>query len=345
MEQENTRIRERAEEILSAMTTEEKVGQLFVVRRPQEDAVAMDALQTYHLGGFTLYACDFEHRTPETMRALLTSYRRAAKVAPFIAADEEGGRVVRASKYPAFRAEPFSAPRALLTAGGPEAVEADVREKAALLLGLGVNFNYAPVCDMSGNPETFIFDRTASDDPEVTAEYAETVVRAMNACGLVGSIKHFPGYGDNVDTHTDIARDARSLETFRDRDLAPFRAGIRAGAPIVMVAHNIVACMDADCPASLSPAVHRLLREELGFDGLIMTDSLDMGAITRYTQDRAAAVQAVLAGNDLLCCSTYEKQVPAVIEAVADGTIPLARIEESVRRVLELKLRMGIINT
>lgn len=340
---ENQSIDRRVADILSGMTMEDKVGQLFVVRRPQDDREAMDALTKYRLGGFTLYACDFENRTPDMIRCLLASYRAASAVEPFIAVDEEGGRVVRASRYPAFRAQPFPSPRDLNAAGGYAAVEADTREKASFLLDLGINFNYAPVLDMSGNSETFIYDRTFSDDPEATARYAETVVRTMNDCRLVGSIKHFPGYGDNVDTHTGIAHDDRSRETFLECDLMPFRTGIRAGAPIVMIAHNIVSCMDPDCPASLSPAVHRLLREELGFSGIIMTDSLDMGAITQYTQDRASAVQAVLSGNDLLCCSTYDKQVPAVREAVADGTIPPERIEQSVRRVLELKLRMGII--
>ena len=225
---QNQVIDRRVEEILSGMTVEDKVGQLFIVRRPQDDGVAMDALRRYRLGGFTLYACDFENRTPESVRALLASYRGAATVAPFIAADEEGGRVVRASKYPQFRDLPFPAPRDLFAAGGYAAVETDTREKAAFLLDLGVNFNYAPVCDMSGNPDTFIYDRTFGNDPTATARYVDTVVRTMNACGLVGSIKHFPGYGDNVDTHTGIAHDDRSRETFLTRDLAPFRAGIAA---------------------------------------------------------------------------------------------------------------------
>ena len=146
---QNQVIDRRVEEILSGMTVEDKVGQLFIVRRPQDDGVAMDALRRYRLGGFTLYACDFENRTPESVRVLLASYREAATVAPFIAADEEGGRVVRASKYSQFRDLPFPAPRDLFAAGGYAAVETDTREKAAFLLDLGVNFNYAPVCDMS----------------------------------------------------------------------------------------------------------------------------------------------------------------------------------------------------
>ena len=329
--------------LLAAMTLEEKVGQLFVARRPQEDDRAMAAITDYHLGGFTLYACDYEHRTPEEIRALMASYREAAKINPFIAVDCEGGRVVRASKYSAYRDTNFKSPRQLFAEGGYEAIDADTREKAAFLRDLGANFNYAPVCDLSGNPACFIYDRTFSHDPDATALYAKTVVTAMNECGLVGSIKHFPGYGDNVDTHTSIAHDDRSLEQFMTCDIKPFTAGMEAGAPIVMIAHNIVSCMDPDCPASLSPAVHKLLREELGFEGVIMTDSLDMNAITLYTGDRASAVQAVISGNDLLCCTSYEKQVPAVLDAVREGLISEARIDESVLRVLKLKAAYGLI--
>ncbi len=329
------------EQTLASLTLEQKIGQMFVVRRPQDDDVAMKAVTDYHIGGFTLYAVDFANRSPESLRALLASYQAASPVPMFIAADCEGGTVVRASKYPAFRAEPFPSPRELIAKGGLDAVREDTAEKADLLLGLGVNFNYAPVCDMSSNPDCFIFKRTASGDPEETAEFIKTVVTAMNQKGIVGSLKHFPGYGDNVDTHTQIAHDDRDLDTFMTRDLAPFRAGIDAGAPVVMVAHNMVTCMDPDVPASLSPAVHKLLREEMGFEGLIMTDSLDMNAITLYTGDRASAVQAVLSGNDLLCCSSYEKQYPAVLEAVKDGTIPEEMIDNAVRRVLALKARIS----
>ncbi len=329
-----------AELILASMTLEEKVGQMFVARRPQDDTLAMKAVTDYHLGGFTLYAVDFANRTPDEMRALLLSYRKASLIPMFIAVDCEGGTVVRASKYPAFRQEPFPSPRELIAKGGMDAVRVDTLEKAELLLDLGINFNYAPVCDMSSDPDCFIFKRTASGDPEETAEFITTVVTAMNQKGIVGSLKHFPGYGDNVDTHTQIARDDRELDAFMTRDLTPFRAGIAQGAPVVMVAHNIVSCMDAEIPASLSPAVHRLLREQLGFEGLIMTDSLDMNAITLYTGDRASAVQAVLSGNDLLCCSSYEKQYPAVLDAVRDGTIPEEMINNAVRRILTLKAKM-----
>ena len=328
------------EQILAGMTLEEKVGQMFVTRRPQDDEVAMKCVTDYHIGGFTLYAVDFANRTPDEARALIASYQKASPIPMFIAVDCEGGTVVRASKYPAYRQTPYLSPRELLAEGGIDAAYTDACEKSDFLRDLGVNFNYAPVCDMSGNPDCFIYKRTASHDPEETAAYIAAVVRGMNEHGMIGSLKHFPGYGDNVDTHTSIARDDRDMETFMTRDLAPFRAGIAAGAPVVMVAHNIVSCMDAEIPASLSPAVHKLLREEMGFEGLIITDSLDMNAITLYTGDRASAVQAVLSGNDLLCCSSYDKQYPAVLDAVRDGTIPEEMIDNAVRKILSLKEKM-----
>lgn len=334
---------QRIKDIISNMTVEEKVGQMFIARRPQDADVAMKAVTQYHLGGFTLYAVDFEHSTPKAMKSLLASYQTAAKIPMFMAADEEGGRVIRAAKYPAFRESGFKSPRDLYAEGGMARIDADTREKAAFLLDLGINFNYAPVCDLSGDPTCFIFDRTFSHDAHATAEYARIVVTAMNECHIVGSIKHFPGYGDNVDTHTSIARDNRPMEQFVKSDLKPFAAGIEAGAPVVMVAHNMVACMDSERPASLSPAVHEFLRGHMGFRGVIMTDSLDMNAITLYTGDRASAVAAVLSGNDLLCCTSYEKQIPAVLDAIADGIITETRIDESLERILTLKAQMGIL--
>ncbi len=329
--------------ILASMTLEEKVGQLFVARRPQDDEEAMKAITDYHLGGFTLYACDYEHRTPEDVRALMASYREAAKLNPFIAVDCEGGRVVRASKFSAYRETGFKSPRELFAQGGYEIIDADTREKCAFLRDLGANLNYAPVLDMTGDPESYIYDRTFSHDPDATAVYAKTVVSAMNDCRMVGSIKHFPGHGNNVDTHNFVSRDDRTMEQFMACDLKPFMAGIEAGAPLVMISHNIVSCIDPQIPASLSPAVHKLLREDLGFEGVIMTDSLDMNAITLYTGDRASAVQAVISGNDLLCCSTYRAQIPAVLDAVREGLISEERIDESVLRVLKLKAEYGII--
>ena len=200
------------EQILAGMTLEEKLGQMFVTRRPQDDEVAMKCVTDYHIGGFTLYAVDFANRTPDEARALIASYQKASPIPMFIAVDCEGGTVVRASKYPAYRQTPYLSPRELLAEGGIDAAYADACEKSDFLRDLGVNFNYAPVCDMSGNPDCFIYKRTASHDPEETAAYIEAIVRGTNEHGMIGSLKHFPGYGGNADTHTGAAVDRRSLD-------------------------------------------------------------------------------------------------------------------------------------
>ncbi len=336
------RISDKVRNIIKKMNLEEKVGQLFVVRCPREDAV--QDVKKYHLGGYTLYAVDFEGKTPEEVRNDIRSYQDNADIPLFIAADEEGGKVVRISKFAQFRSEPFKSPSELYREGGIERIAEDAKEKSGFLLGYGINLNYAPVCDMATDPDNFIYHRTLGLDAEKTAEYAKAVVKVMNECRMLSAVKHFPGYGDNVDTHTLVARDGRSMDEFMNRDLLPFIGAFEVGAPIVMIAHNIVECMDPSCPASLSPSVHRFLRDKLHFENVIMTDSLDMNAITLYTGDRAAAVGAIMSGNDLLCCGTYKHQIPAVIDAVKKGEISEERIDESLGKILQLKVNFGIID-
>lgn len=203
--------------------------------------------------------------------------------------------------------------------------------------------NFAPVCDISTDENDFIYRRSFGQDASLTSEYVKTVTETMKSEGTGSVLKHFPGYGNNADTHTGIAYDNRPMETFESSDFLPFQAGIDAGADLVLVSHNIVACMDEAVPASLSPRVHEILRKELEFSGVIVTDDLAMNGIRDFVSDDEAAVTAVLAGNDLLCCTDFETQFPAVLEAVKNGTITEARIDESVLRILKLKIELGLI--
>lgn len=160
----------------------------------------------------------------------------------------------------------------------------------------------------------------------------------------IGSVlKHFPGYGSNDDTHTGIATDARKYDQFVNNDFLPFQAGIEAGADSILVSHNIVTSMDKDHPASLSPDVHDIIRDTLGFEGVIMTDDLSMDAIKDYTSNEKAAVQAIKAGNDLLIASDFDTQIPAVLDALKKGTLNEERIDASVTRILVWKLKLGIL--
>ena len=207
----------------------------------------------------------------------------------------------------------------------------------------GVNVNFAPVADVSTDPNNFMYDRTFGQDADATAEYVRTVVEAMEAKGVGSVLKHFPGYGNNADTHTGIAVDERPYETFLTSDFLPFEAGIAAGADSVLVSHNIVTAMDAELPASLSPEVHRVLREELGFAGVVLTDDLAMDAVAAYAADGSVAVMAVEAGNDMIVTTDYRTQIPLVIEAVENGRIDEAVIDAAVTRVLSWKYDLGLI--
>lgn len=331
------------QQLTDSMSLEEKVGQMFIARCPVENA-AEDAAE-YHLGGYILFARDFESNDPQLVIDNIQSYQDAADIPMLIGVDEEGGTVNRVSRYSAFRETPFLSPQELYASGGWELIQTDTAEKSQLLLSLGINVNFAPVCDVSQNPEDFIYERSFGADAFQTAEYVKTVVTVMKQEGIGSVLKHFPGYGNNSDTHTGIAHDERSFDTFSDSDFIPFQAGIDAGADMVLVSHNIVSCMDSEKPASLSPTVHDILRNRLGFDGVIMTDDLSMDGIRDFTDDQQAAVMAVLAGNDLICCTDYQTQIPAVIEAAASGEISEQMIDEAVMRILKMKQSLGLLET
>ena len=218
-----------------------------------------------------------------------------------------------------------------------------IRRKNVNYCSLGINLNFAPVCDVSQDPQDFIYARSFGQDAEQTAEYVRTVVQTMSQEQMGSVLKHFPGYGNNSDTHTGIAYDERPIEGFVNSDFLPFQAGIDAGADMVLVAHNVVSCMDDQVPASISLPVHNILRNELGFDGVIITDDLVMEGVRQFAGDAEIAVRAVQAGNDMLCCTDFEVQVPAVIKAVETGEITEERLNESVLRILKMKIKLGII--
>ncbi len=330
-----------AEHYVNNLPLESQVAQMFFARCPEADAAVLAG--QYDIGGYILFGRDFEGQTKESVAAVIQSYQDAAATPMLIGVDEEGGTVVRISSNPNFRADRFWSPQALYNEGGFALITSDAKEKDELLASIGVNVNFAPVCDVSTDPADFINARAFGRDAAQTSEYVRTVVAQMLSDQIGMVLKHFPGYGNNLDTHTGIAIDERPIESFRESDFLPFRAGIDAGAQSVLVSHNIVTCMDAELPASLSPAVHQVLRDELGFDGVVMTDDLIMEAITDYTGGADAAVLAVQAGNDMLVSSDFVTQYNAVLAAVQDGTISTDRIRESAIRVIQWKIDLGLL--
>lgn len=344
--------RETIDGLLSSMTEEEKVGQLFFACCPAGDAAALAA--EYHLGGYLLFGRDFKDAagdwlTEDRLKETIQSYQDAAAIPMLIGVDEEGGTVVRASRNPNLFEEPCKSPQWLDKHQSTEhnVFASDIWEKNNNLLRFGINVNFAPVCDVSTDPGSFIYDRTLGKDAAATAEYVASVIRGSNGAQIgIGTVmKHFPGYGDNADTHAGSAVDDRPLETFRAEDFLPFQAGIEAsdGTTAVLVSHNIVTCMDPDRPASLSPAVYRILREELGFDGPALTDDLAMKAITKFSGEDSPAVLAIGAGCDMVVTSDFQKQIPRVLAALEEGVLSQDRVDEAVSRVLGWKYDLGLI--
>lgn len=327
--------------ILSEMTLEEKVGQLFLVR--YADEYALEDITACHLGGFVLFGKDFKNRTPEEAALLIKNLQSEAKIPLLIAVDEEGGIVTRVSSYSQYRSENFPSPRNLYDAGGIELVEQTETEKCQLLKRLGINVNLAPVCDITTDPNAFMYRRSLGQDPQTTGQYIASVLAIMQENQMGGVLKHFPGYGNNTDTHIAIAVDERPLEELESRDLIPFQYGIRSGCDAIMVSHTFVNCLDSEYPASLSAKVHQYIRLDMAFDGVITTDDLVMQAITDLYGHEEAAVMAVEAGNDLLCCTEYQIQYEAVLEAVRSGRLSESQIDQSVRRILFWKFSLGLI--
>ena len=348
---------QQIQDILDGMTLEEQVGQLFFVRCPASEAA--EDVAAYHLGGYVLFGRDYQNDagawlTREQFTATVQSYQDAALadtgIPLLIGSDEEGGTVTRASRNPNLFDQKFPSPQALAASqtetDSHSVFSSDAWEKNSALLALGINVNLAPVADVSTDPADFIYDRTLGQDAQATAAYVADVVSAMRDCGMGNVLKHFPGYGSNTDTHTGIAVDQRPLETFEASDFLPFAAGIAAGegTTAVLVSHNIMAAVDDALPASLSPAVHDLLRTELGFDGVVMTDDLAMDAGDAYAADGSAAVLALQAGNDLLITTDYRVQIPQVLQAAEDGVLSAGTIETACRRVLTWKQALGLLD-
>ena len=325
------------EDILVMMTLEEKVGQLFWARVPSSHQ--LEDLQSYHLSGYILFGRDFEGRSIEDIKALTKGYQAAAKIPLLIGSDEEGGPVTRISSI---LETPFQSPMTLYQQGGMEAVISDTKQKAELLKSVGINAGLFPVADLARDQSAFIYDRTIGQDVQTTASYVQQVVEELKKSKVGSTLKHFPGYGDNGDSHTAIIQDNRSLDELRQADFLPFQAGIDAGADSVLVSHNILSKIDT-VPSSISPKITDLLRNELHFKGVIMTDDFDMAGIADFVSQDEAAFQVIVAGNDLILGSSYQTQIPYLLKKISSGELTEERIDESVRRILTWKYDLGLL--
>lgn len=340
----------RLQEILENMTLHEKICQLFIVY-PEAitgvspmitaDSAVGQALADWPVGGFLFDKKNMVDRRQVT--DMLTTVQTMSNIPLILTCDEEGGRVNRLMSTVGTT---WVGPMLDYKDSGTETAFENAKTIAADLLSCGFNTDLAPVADVWSNPDnTVIGDRAYSDDFAQAAELVAAAVEGFHTGGAACTLKHFPGHGNtSADSHYGAVYVERTLEELRENELLPFQSGIDAGADAVMIGHLIVSDIDSE-PAPFScRIVTGLLREEMGFTGVVMTDGLQMQAMTDHYSSAEIARKAVKAGVDLLLCPLdLEEAVTALEDAVETGEITQARIDESVLRILELKLRQGIL--
>ena len=340
---------------ISSMTLDQKIGQMFVARTSQDTDKARADIAKYNLGGLIVYGVDFTSvkgttatEAQNNFKMKMQGFQNSASLPLLIGVDQEGGAVSRLSQNPLIaNARSFPSPQMAYANGGMTNVTKEASEVGTILKNLGINWNYAPVADSTPDTSSFIYGRTFGQDYLATANYITNVIPAWQNAGIAATLKHFPGYGSAIDTHTDFAVVTKSKEDFEKEDLLPFKSGITAGADSVMIAHIVMQAVDPVYPASLSrKVVTDLLRNELGYNGLIITDALEMGAIKQFAQEHDQVpvdVLAVEAGNDCIMNNDYETAIPQIHAAVTNGTIKESEINEHVFRILDLKRKLGLL--
>ncbi len=329
---------EKAYNKLKTLTLEEKIGQLLLVRYKEEES--LKELEKYPYGGFVFYENAFKNKTKDDVQSMIQNVQKESKIPLLTAVDEEGGKIIRISSNPNLVSEPFKSSKELYELGGLAKIKEDTTQKSTILAQLGINLNLAPVVDVSTNEEDYMYERALGKDTVTTSKYAEAVIEASKLGSVSYTLKHFPGYGNNQDTHTGSSVDTRSYESIIENDLPPFDVGIKKGAEAVLVSHNIIRSIDNENPASLSPSIHNILRNRLEFSGIIITDDLDMGA-TSSIENRA--LKALLAGNDLLITTDGIASFSEIKNAVHEESISEDFINRIALRVLAWKYAKGLI--
>ena len=328
----------KANELLNTMTIDEKIAQLFLVRVPDN---SLEEVKKYQFGGYILFSKDTKNLTKDELKNKITSWQDVSKIPLLIAVDEEGGTVVRISNNKNLRETKFKSSQELYNEGGFDLIKEDTKEKNNLLYELGINVNLAPVADISTNPDDYMYKRSFGKDYNKTKEYIKTVIRASKNTNVSNVLKHFPGYGNNVDTHTGVAIDNRTLDEFRKNDFVPFIQGINEGAEAILVSHNIIENIE-NVPASLSKNVHNILRNELKFSGIIMTDDLAMSGITTYIAE-SPSVMALKAGNDLIIITDYLTGINDIKNSLNNNEINEDLINKAVLKIIAWKYYKGLI--
>ena len=350
------------EAMLKKMTLREKVGQMFFVRvesldpsiewttyddlanlKNQEITMKMRKVNhDYPVGGIILYAWNIED---ETQLASIIKQVRSLNGSPLLCIDEEGGRVSRIANNPNFHVKKYESMAAIGATGDPKNAYECGNTIGTYLKRYDFDIDFAPVADVNTNPDNIIIGpRAFSDDPAVAAPMVTNYLQGLKDAGITGCIKHFPGHGDTTnDTHSGYVQSLKTWDEMNQCEMVTFRAGIQWGCQLIMTAHIAVPNVTGtNIPSTLSPVVLQdKLRGELGYQNIIITDGMEMGAITMHYTSGEAAVGSIKAGVDIvLGPRDFTEAFDAVIAAVNNGTLSEERINQSVRRILTLRYAM-----
>ena len=354
---EEEKLQNRINEIISGMTLEEKAAQLFMIT--PEALTGMDpvtaagettrkALEEYPVGGIIYFRKNLVN--PEqvrTMTANIQTYAMERTGLPLLlSVDEEGGSVTRFGNNPGFDFDASADMKAIGESGDPQQAYELGERLGSFLYDLGINMDNAPDADVLSNPQnTVVRDRSFGSDCEVVSEMALAELRGLESQGVIGMLKHFPGHGATAgDTHEGYAYTDASLEEMKANELVPFADGIEAGVDVIMVGH--ISCPQVtgdDLPASLSEKMTtQILRQEMGYDGFLITDAMNMGAVSENYSSSEAAVAAIRAGIDMILMSQdFQQAYEGILNAVESGELTEERIDESLRRITALKLKIS----
>jgi beta-N-acetylhexosaminidase len=337
-----------AQTLLSRMTLDEKLGQMFLIETsgPTYDADVDNMVRNLHAGALIIYAQNMQ--TPEQLKTYIATIQSNATIPLMVSMDEEGGVVDRLG-YNKFD-PPLPAAQDLAATGNPNSAEQAGATAAREMQALGINTDLAPVADVRSIPNAIEWTRLFGNDPTTVTTYASAFLSGLQDNGEIACLKHWPGIGSiALDPHLTLPTDTRTLPELESTDFATFRALLAQNPGMIMVTHVLVQALDPTMPATLSPIlVNGVLRGQLGYQGVVMTDSLYMKAISEHYTLPQAAVLSVIAGDDLLEGAydsyTMSAMLAALHAAINDGSITTARIDQSVIRILELKARFGLIH-
>ena len=345
----------RAQELLQDMTLEQKIYQMFFITpesitnveaATQAGKTTKEALQSNPVGGI-LYSEKNLEDTDQVKKLLdgtQTFLKEGQFLPAFLAIDEEGGDVAPVARM--LNTTSFATMAELGESGDTDAVSEMGKTIAKDLLELGFNVNFAPLADLAdATHNDVIGTRSFGLDPEITSSMVSAMILASQENGVLCAISHFPGLGSLDDvSHIERKSIARSMEQMNQEELLPFRTAITSNVGFIVVSHAVFTAVDDQHPASLSPSVIEMLRNEMGYRGIILTDALDIPVITDYYTPEEVTLNAVNAGCDMLLCpSDLDSSIEALLNAVESNAIKEERINKSVIRILAAKLRLGLI--